>query len=49
MLRPFDTAPHAVMTPNIKLFPLLLHNYNSATVMNPNINILGERGLPTEW
>lgn len=29
MLRPFNTAPHLVVTPTIKVFLLLLHNGNS--------------------
>jgi hypothetical protein len=31
--------------PSIKLFFLLLHNYTFATVMSPNVNIFGDRGL----
>jgi hypothetical protein len=32
-------GPHVVGTSTIKLFLLLLHNYNFATVMNCNVNI----------
>ena len=39
MLRPFNTAPHVVVTPAIKLFSLLLLNCNFATVMDHNVNI----------
>lgn len=42
MLPPFNTLPHGVVTPpnthTIKLFLLLLHNCNLATVMNCNLN-----------
>ena len=34
-----STVPHVVVTPSIKLFLLLLHNCNFATVMNCNVNI----------
>jgi hypothetical protein len=40
MLRPFNTVPHVVVTPIVKSFSLLLHNWNFATVMNRSINIL---------
>jgi hypothetical protein len=30
---------YGMVTPTIKLFPLLLHNCNFATVMNHNVNI----------
>lgn len=33
------TLPHAVVTPAVKLFSLLLNNCNFASVMNYNINI----------
>lgn len=37
---PLIMVPHIVVTsPTIKLFSLLLHNCNVATVMNRNINI----------
>ena len=39
VLWPFNTVPHVVVTPTIKLFSLLLHNCNFATVMNNNANI----------
>ena len=34
ILRPFNTAPHVVVTPTHKIFLFLLHNCNFATVMN---------------
>jgi len=40
-LQPFNTVPHAVVTPTIKLFWLLLHGCNAATVMNRNVKHLG--------
>jgi hypothetical protein len=41
MLQPFNTVPHVVVTiPQIKLFLLLLHNYNLATITHHNVNIL---------
>jgi hypothetical protein len=48
MLRPFNIAPHAVVTPpppTITVFSLLLHDCNFATVMNHNVNIFRDRGL----
>ena len=39
MLQPFNTVPHAVVTPTIKLFLLLLLTYNFAAVMNCKVNI----------
>lgn len=36
---PFNTVPHAVVTPTVELFSLLHHNYNFATIMNCNVNI----------
>jgi hypothetical protein len=39
MLQPFNTVPHVVVTPNIKLFSLLLHNCNFASVLNCSVNI----------
>ena len=41
MLQPFNTVPHGVVTPSptIKLFLLLLCDFNLPTVMNRNINI----------
>jgi hypothetical protein len=35
----FNPVSHVVVTPTLKLFLLLLHNYNFATVMNHNVNI----------
>jgi hypothetical protein len=46
MLQPFNVAPHVVMKSSIKLFSLLLHGFNSATVLNCNVNILGASGSP---
>jgi len=37
-LQPFNTVLHVMVTPIVKLFPLLLHNCNFATVMSHNIN-----------
>jgi hypothetical protein len=34
MLQPFNNVPHVVVTPTIKLFSLLFHNCNFATVMS---------------
>jgi hypothetical protein len=34
MLQAFNTVPPVVVTPTIKLFSLLLHNCNFATIMN---------------
>lgn len=39
MLRPFNAVPPIVVTPTIRLFLLILHNCNFATVMNSNVNI----------
>lgn len=39
MLHPFNTVPHAVVTPSIKLFSLLLYNCNFVTVMNHDVII----------
>jgi hypothetical protein len=33
------TVYHAVVTPTIKLFSMLLHNYNFASAINHDINI----------
>jgi hypothetical protein len=54
MLRPFDTVPHAVVTPNHKIISLKLHNCNFAAVMNQNVNIcfltvLGDRCERVIW
>lgn len=46
MLQLLSIVSHAVVTPNHKLMSLLLHNYNFATVLNRNVNIFGDRGLP---
>lgn len=35
----FNTGPHVAVTPNQKFISLLRHNWNSATVVNNNINI----------
>ena len=39
ILRPFNTVPHLVVTPNHKIILLLIHNCNFATVMNYSVNI----------
>jgi hypothetical protein len=39
VLRPFNTVPCVVVTPNHKVTGVLFHNYNFATVMNHNVNI----------
>jgi hypothetical protein len=41
----FQYSPHVVAKPNIKLFSLLLHNYNFATVMNLNMSDMGPLSL----
>lgn len=46
MLQPSDRVPHVVTTPNVKLFLLLVHVFNFASVMNHTVNILGGGGLP---
>jgi len=46
MLQPFKIVSHAVVNSNPKIISLQLHNCNFATVMNYNINIFGDRGLP---
>ena len=38
MLRPFNTVPQGVATPNHKIILLLLYKCNFATVMNRNVN-----------
>ena len=38
VLRHFKTVLHVVVTPAMKLFSLLLHDYNFATVVNPDVN-----------
>lgn len=35
----FNIVPHVMVTPTIKLFLLVVQNYNVATVTNHNINI----------
>jgi hypothetical protein len=40
------TVPHVVMTPNYKTILFPLHNCNSATFMNHNVNIPEDCGLP---
>ena len=37
--RPFNTAPHVVVTPNHKIILLPLHSCNFITIMNYNISI----------
>ena len=37
----FNTVSHIVVIPTTKLFLLVLHNCNFATVMNHNINVCG--------
>lgn len=39
MQRPFDTGPHAVVTPHRKFILWLLHHGNFATVRNCNVKI----------
>lgn len=39
-------VPYVMVTPPIKLFLLLFHTYNFATVRNQNVNIFGDTGLP---
>ena len=39
MLRPFNTVPHVMVTPNHTVIPLFPFNCNSATVMNCDIYI----------
>ena len=46
MLWLFNAVPYVVMTPTMKLFLLLLLNYNFATVMNHNI-IFGGYSFPS--
>ena len=43
------TVPHVMGSPNYKIILLLLHNCNFATVVNCNVNIFGDRGLPTPY
>lgn len=43
-LQPFNTVPNVVLTPNHKMFSLPLHNCNSATAMNYNVNICAGGG-----
>lgn len=38
-MRLFHTVPHAVVALTIKLFPLLVHKCNFATILNCNVNI----------
>ena len=38
-LRPFNTIPHVVVTPNHKITSLLLHNYHFATGMYCDVKI----------
>ena len=39
MLQLFNTVPHVVLTPTIKIFSLLLYYCNFSTVVNHNVNI----------
>jgi hypothetical protein len=39
MLGPFRTVPHAVVTPNHKLFSLPLRNCHFVTIMGCGVNI----------
>lgn len=45
MLRTFNTVPYIVLTPTIRLFLLLLCNYNFATILNCNVNIYNVKWL----
>jgi hypothetical protein len=38
MLEPFNTAPRAVVTPNLKITLLILHNYSLATFLKIYFN-----------
>lgn len=53
VLRPFNTAPHGVVTPTIKLFSSLLRNCNLATVMGCNVTPVkgpfNTQTWPTGW
>ena len=43
----YNAIPHVVVTPPaIKLFLLLFYTCSFATVMNYNVNIFGDKGLP---
>lgn len=44
MLRPFNTVPHVMVTPTIRLFPLLLHNWKIAILIICKVNILKRQG-----
>ena len=46
VLSSFNPVPRVLVTPTIKLFSLLLHSYNFATVTNHSVNTCGDRGLP---
>ena len=51
-LPPFNTVPHVVVAPTIKLLFLLPHDCTLATVRNSNINICVFRwsqGSPVKW
>ena len=43
MLRPFNTVPHLVVTPNYKVILLLPHNCHLAAVTNHNATSKGSR------
>jgi hypothetical protein len=36
----FNTVPHIAVNPNHKIILLLFHNFNFATVMNHNVNLV---------
>lgn len=38
MRQPFNTVPHAELSPTIKLFSSLLYNCSFATIVNHNVN-----------
>ena len=39
MLRPFNTVPNVVLTPNSKIIFIAIHNCDLATAMNRNVFI----------
>ena len=39
MLRPFNTVPHVVVTPNHNIISILLHSCHFATVINRSVNV----------
>ena len=46
MLRPFNTVPHVVVTPNHKIIFIVISYCIFATVLNHSANTFGDRGLP---